>query len=111
MKRIIQITLLLAFSLLISQAMAQTSTSTAGPVWRVTNYKTKPGKWADYNKWLREYRARILAEMKRAGLILDYKFYTKPVGNNSPGDWDISESVCYRNYAEALDAKLSCRPG
>jgi hypothetical protein len=42
---------------------------------------------------MREYRTRILADQKSAGLIVDYKFFTKPTGDNSPGDWDIAGAV------------------
>ncbi len=104
MKKIFQITLLLSFLLIASQAKAQDGATTIGPVWRVTYIKIKPGKGADYMKWMREYRTRILAEQKSAGLILDYKFFTKPTSDNSPGDWDVAGAVMYRNYAEALDA-------
>ena len=107
MKRMFQITLLLGSSLIASQAMAQggpNAATTAGPVWRITYVKIKPGKGADYTKWMREYRTRVLAEQKSAGLILDYKYFTKPAGDNSPGDWDQAEAVMYRNYGEALDS-------
>ncbi len=103
MKKLIQITLLLCVALSATQAMAQDPATTVGPVWRILYVKIKPGKTADYTKWTREYRLRILAEQKKAGLILDYKFFTKPTGDNSPNDWDIAAAVMYRNYAEALD--------
>jgi hypothetical protein len=103
MKKILAITLLISLSLIASQAMAQDDATTSGPVWRVTYIKTKPGKGADHTKWLREYRTRILAGQKSAGLILDYKYFTKATFDNSPGDWDLAEAVMYRNYGEALD--------
>ncbi|MEK7830511.1 MAG: hypothetical protein AAB401_05455 [Acidobacteriota bacterium] len=104
MKKLIQITLLICFSLIATQAMAQDPATSSGPVWRITYLKTKPGKQADHIKWLREYRSRVLADDKSAGLILDYKYFTKPTDDGSPSDWDIAEAVMYRNYAEALDA-------
>jgi hypothetical protein len=104
MKKVFQVTVLLSFSLIASQAIAQDPATTAGPVWRITYIKIKPGKGADYTKWMREYRTRILAEQKSAGLILDYKFFTKPTSDNSAGDWDSAGAVMFRNYAEALDA-------
>ena len=103
MKKILAITLLISVTLLVSPAMAQDGATTSGPVWRVTYVKIKPGKGADHTKWMREYRTRILAEQKSAGLILDYKFFTKATFDTSPGDWDVAEAVMYRNYAEALD--------
>lgn len=114
MKRILQITLLLGFSLIASQAMAQgggpNQNTTPGPVWRITYVKIKTGKGADYTKWMREYRTRILAEQKSAGLILDYKFFNKATSDNSPGDWDQAEAVMYRNYGEALDSSAERGP-
>jgi|SRR5881396_1718137 len=104
MKKIFQITLLFSFLLTASQALGQDGTTTSGPVWRVSYVKIKPGKGADYLKWIREYRTRILAEQKSAGVIVDYKFFTKPTADSSPGDWDIAGAVMYRNYADALDA-------
>lgn len=104
MKRILQIALLVSFSLIATQTMAQDAATSSGPVWRIGYVKIKTGKQADHTKWMREYRTRVLAEQKKAGLILDYKFFTKPIGDNSPDDWSIAEAVMYRNYAEALDA-------
>lgn len=104
MKKLIQITLLICFLLIATQAMAQDAATSSGPVWRIGYVKIKTGKQADHTKWMREYRTRVLAEQKKAGLILDYKFFTKPTGDNSPDDWSIAEAVMYRNYAEALDA-------
>lgn len=104
MKKLIQITLLICFSLIASHAMAQDTTTTNGPVWQIQYIKIKTGKTADFTKWMREYRTRVLTEQKKAGLILDYKFFTKPSFDNAPGDWSIAGAVLYRNYAEALDA-------
>lgn len=103
MKKLIQIVLLIGFSLIATQTLAQDAAVTGGPVWRIQYVKIKPGKTADYMKWLREYRVRVLIEQKSAGLILDYKFFTKPTSDNSAEDWDIAGAVLYRNYAEALD--------
>ena len=49
-----------------------------------------------------EYRTRLLNEWKRQGLILDYKFFTKPTFDG-PNDWDIMEAVQYKNYHDLLD--------
>ncbi len=105
MKRMFQVTLLLSFSLIASQAMAQggNQNTTAGPVWRINYVKIKPAKGADYAKWMREYQTRIYAEQKSAGLIVDYKFFTKATSDNTPGDWSQAVAVLYRNYADALD--------
>lgn len=104
MKRIYLMIML--FGLLAISAQAQTQPQerifTEGPVWRINYYKVKPGKADDHRKWVREYRLRILDEQKRAGLIMDYKFFSQPTFD-SPADWDLMEAVQYKNYADALD--------
>ena len=102
MKKICLITMLLTFCLVGVKAQTQERNVTEGPVWRVSYLKTKPGKGADHTKWIREYRMKILDGNKQAGLIMDYKFYSKPVFDTT-NDWDILEAVQYRNYGLALD--------
>jgi hypothetical protein len=104
MKRIYLIALLLGLCIVSAQAQTQPQerTVTEGPVWRITYLKTKPGKSADHQKWLREYRMRILDEQKRQGLIMDYKFFTQPTFDG-PSDWDIMEAVQHKNYGDLLD--------
>jgi hypothetical protein len=104
MKRIYLMALLVGLFLVGAQAQIQPQERifTEGPVWRINYYKIKPGKATDHQKWLREYRMRILDEQKRAGLITDYKFFTQPAFD-SPNDWDVMEAVQYKNYAELLD--------
>lgn len=103
MKKLMQITLLVVFTMLATPAMTQDTGTTNGPVWRINYVKIKPGKNAEYMKWIREYLTPLLAEQKKAGLILDYKTFTKPTSDNSPGDWNHAGATLYRNYAEALD--------
>lgn len=104
MKRIYLIALLLSLCFVGAQAQTQSQERifTEGPVWRINYYKIKPGKTTDHQKWLREYRMRILDEQKRAGLIMDYKFFTQPAFD-SPNDWDVMEAVQYKNYSDLLD--------
>jgi hypothetical protein len=75
---------------------------TAGAVFRVTYYKIKPGKLAEYIKFLREHAKPIYDEQKKQGLILDYFYFNQPT-SDSPNDWDVAQVIVYRNYAEALD--------
>ena len=104
MKRIYLLALLLGLCIVGAQAQTQPQERifTEGPVWRINYYKIKPGKATDHQKWLREYRMRILDEQKRAGLITDYKFFTQPAFDG-PNDWDVMEAVQYKNYNELLD--------
>jgi hypothetical protein len=104
MKRLYMVALLLSLCTVGAQAQTQPQERifTEGPVWRINYYKIKPGKLTDHQKWLREYRMRILDEQKRGGLIMDYKFFTQPAFD-SPSDWDIMEAVQYKNYGDLLD--------
>lgn len=104
MKRFSLVALLLCLGAISTQAQApaQDRPFTDGPVWRITYVKIKPGKGMDYIKYLREHTKPNLDEQKQQGLILDYKFFSKPT-NDGPNDWDIAQAVLFRNYAEALD--------
>lgn len=88
-------------------ATAQTTTppppaSTAGGVWRITYLDILPGKTTEYMNFLRTHIKPILDEQKKQGLIVDYKFFSKPV-TDGPGDWDVAQVTMYRSYAEAID--------
>jgi len=105
MKRFCLVAMLLCVSAMGAQAQTPTATpnpTSPGPVWRVTYYATKPGKNADYTKFRREHTQLILDEVKKQGLILDYKWFTKPTTEGA-NDWDLALALMFRNYAEALD--------
>jgi hypothetical protein len=71
-----------------------------GPVIEVTYIRTKPGKFEDYMKFLTTtYRSLMDAE-KKAGLVLDYGFYS--ASPRSPQDPDLLLTITYPNMA-ALD--------
>ena len=84
-------------------AAAQTPATTAGPVCRVTLTGTKVGKNADFIRFRREHAKPIFEEQKRQGLIVSYTWYSKPI-NLGPDDWDIAQVVCFKTYADAIDA-------
>jgi hypothetical protein len=74
---------------------------TEGPVWEVSFYRTTPGHFDDYMKWLRAHITVTSAEAKKEGLILDMKVFVKdPTG---PNDWDVCIATLYPSYAKALD--------
>lgn len=88
-------------------AYAQTTTppppaSNPGAVVRMVYMDIKPGKTADFLKFLRTNTKVLLDEQKKQGLILDYKFFSKPT-SEGPGDWDVLQAIVYRNYADAID--------
>ena len=70
---------------------------TEGPVWAITMVKTKPGMGDDYLKTLAKIYKSTNDEMKKQGLIMDYKVL---LGNDSnPQDFDILLMVEYKNMA------------
>jgi len=101
MKKVSLLTLLFCFLVLGTQAQAQEHW-TEGPVWEVNYYRTKPGKFDDYLKFLRRNFAKISAEQKRAGVILDAKVLLQ-TNINGPNDWDIAIAYLYPSFAKALD--------
>lgn len=104
MKRFYLVTILLCVCAFGAQAQTPTpdQPTSPGPVWRITYYRIKPGKGAEFTKDVRENAKPIGDEAKKQGLILDYKWFTKPT-NDGPNDWDRALVIVFRNYADALD--------
>ena len=70
---------------------------TEGPVWAITMVKTKPGMSDDYLKTLAKIYKATNDEMKKQGLIMDYKVL---LGNDAnPQDFDIILIVEFKNMA------------
>jgi len=90
-------TLMLMFAL---PALAQEH-FTEGPVWRISLVKVKPAQMDAYLTSLRQSSKPLLDEMKRQGLILDYKIFLKET-TESTHDWDLALAIQYKNHA-ALD--------
>jgi hypothetical protein len=87
-------------SLLLGGVAAAQEHWTEGPVWEVTFYRTTPGHFDDYLKYLRQNVLPQDDESKKQGLVLDRKVFVKtPTG---PDDWDIAFATLYKNMA-ALD--------
>ena len=73
-----------------------------GPVWECDAYRTKPGKYGDYMRYLRENVAEIRAEAKKAGMFVDQKvFVQKP---SDPSDWNVMFCTAYENGSAAFGA-------
>ncbi len=83
-----------------AQALAQDH-YTEGPVWRVNYLTTKPGKFNDSLKDIREHFSKFWAEAKAQGVILDYKVFLNST-STGPTDWNIATAVLYKSYG-ALD--------
>jgi hypothetical protein len=73
---------------------------TEGPVWTITMVKTKPGMTDDYLKTLAKIYKATNDEMKKQGLIMDYRILIG--GAATPQDFDVLLMVEFKNMA-ALD--------
>jgi hypothetical protein len=110
MKKLTLLAILICCSLgFVQQAQAQEN-YTEGPVWEVNYYRTKPGKFDDYLKYLRANFAKSAAKQKQAGIIVDSKVLINPAVNG-PEDWDVA--ICYLysdfgrlNYNQATEDQL-----
>jgi len=73
---------------------------TEGAVVNVGSFRTEPGMFNEYMKYLAGPYKQFMEEQKKAGVILDYAVYqTVPRG---PDDPDLYLTVTYKNMA-ALD--------
>jgi hypothetical protein len=106
MKKALSLILFVATLTTAHSVSAQNPNYNPGPVWRVTYYSIKPGQGDAFWKDIRENFKPIYDEFKKAGYILDYRFYTNPVLDR-PGDWDVALAVSVPNWAaiDELDAK------
>jgi hypothetical protein len=79
---------------------------TEGPIWQVTLIRVKPTQMDAYLTSLRANTKSIYDEMKKEGLILDYKVFFNTT-KHDPQDWDISIGVQYKNFGamDGLTAK------
>ncbi len=93
--------LLAATMAFVSVSAAAQEHWTEGPVWECSAYRTNPGQFDTYLKWIRAHSEVINAEAKKQGLILDYKsFIHTPRDQN---DYDILFCTQYSNFGKALD--------
>ncbi len=74
---------------------------TEGPVWQITFYRTTPGHFDDYLKYLRTNALPTTAEAKKQGLLLDSKIFVKQP--RDANDWDIAIATLHSSYGKALD--------
>jgi hypothetical protein len=98
MKRVLAAAALSAAFLAVPfSAMAQAPPYSNGPVWDVSQIRTKDGRFDDYIKWVSTaWKAQEEALMK-AGYIIGYKVYT--VVDPRDGEPDILLCTEYKNMA------------
>lgn len=71
----------------------------------VSFYRTKPGQFDNYMKYLRTHFLPVQEEAKKQGLIEGY--YILLNTPSSPDDWDIAFAALYKNFGTALDYSQS----
>lgn len=99
MKKLLLLTIVLCCSLgFAAQAMAQEN-YTEGPVWVVNYYRTKPGKFDEYMKFLRANFAKSVIKQKEAHIIIDAKVLINPT-INGPDDWDVAVAYIYTDFSK-----------
>lgn len=74
---------------------------TEGPVWQITMYRTTPGHFDDYMKYLRSNYINTAAEAKKQGVYLDSKIFVKTP--RDAHDWDVAIATLHSSYGKALD--------
>ncbi|HKX98730.1 MAG TPA: hypothetical protein VJL86_03390 [Steroidobacteraceae bacterium] len=74
---------------------------TEGPVWQCDAYRTAPGQFDTYLKYIRATVEPQNIEAKKQGLILDYKTFVK--APNDANDYDVLFCTLFPNYGKALD--------
>jgi len=98
MKKLTLLTILFCCSLgFVNQAQAQEN-YTEGPVWVINYYRTKPGQFDEYMKFLRANFAKNVAKQKQAGIVVDAKVLLNPTVSG-PDDWDVAIAYLYSDYA------------
>ena len=86
---------------LVSVSAAAQEHWTEGPVWACEAYRTSPGQYDAYLKYIRSTVEPQNIEAKKQGLILDYKTFVK--APQDPNDYDVLFCTLYSNFGKALD--------
>lgn len=74
---------------------------TEGNVREVSRYRTKPGQFDEYMKYLRANFLPLSEESKKAGLIVDFKVLVKTP--HDADDWDVAIVTLHKSFGAALD--------
>ena len=90
----------MVFLVLVASTFAQEH-YTEGTVRAVSYYRTNPGQFDNYMKYLRVNFLPQQEEVKKQGLILDY--YLLLNQPTSPDDWDVAVVYVHKNFGDALD--------
>ena len=91
----------IACCLVISEGLHAQEHYTEGNVREVSRYRTKPGQFDEYMKYLRTNFLPLSEESKKAGLIVDYKVLVKTP--HDADDWDVAIVTIFKSYGAAVD--------
>ena len=91
----------IACCVLLSSGLQAQEHYTEGNVREVSRYRTKPGQFDEYMKYLRANFLPLTEESKKAGLIVDFKVLVKTP--HDAGDWDVAIVTIHKSYGAALD--------
>lgn len=78
---------------------------TEGNVRTVSFYRTKPGQFDNYMKYLRANFLPTQEEAKKQGLIVGYSILLNTP--SSPDDWDVAVVTLNKSFGDALDYRQS----
>lgn len=78
---------------------------TQGNVRVVSFYRTKPGQFDNYMKYLRANFLPTQEEAKKQGLIVGYSVMLSNPSDED--DWDVAIATLYKSFADALDYSQS----
>ena len=98
MKKLTLLTMLFCCSLGFMQPAQAQENYTEGPVWVINYYRTKPGKFDEYLKFLRANFAKNTAKQKQANILVEAKVLINPTVAG-PNDWDVAIAYLYSDYA------------
>ena len=101
MRKVLWASLFVVSLLTAVSSYAQSPNYNVGPVRRVTYLHIKPGQGDAFWKDFRENLKPVYDEIKKEGMISDYKVWTN-VTTDHPDDWDVAIGIMFPNWA-ALD--------
>ncbi|HSW54131.1 MAG TPA: hypothetical protein VLH59_03505 [Ignavibacteriaceae bacterium] len=78
---------------------------TEGNVRAVSFYRTSPGEFDNYMKYLRANFLPQQEEAKKQGLVLDYKILLNVPQDKD--DWDVAFVAIHKSFGDALDYNQS----
>ena len=108
MRKVLWASLFVVSLLTAVSSYAQSPNYNVGPVWRVTYLHIKPGQGDAFWKDFRENLKPVYDEIKKEGMISDYKVWTN-VTTDHPDDWDVAIGIMFPNWAalDQIDAKAA----